>query len=42
MTGFGSRVGFFTNVSSTLYSLLYNFDEGSRERKDILNRLNNK
>jgi len=39
MTGFGSRVGFFTNVSSTLYSLLYNFDEGSRERKDILNRL---
>ncbi len=39
MIGFGSRVGFFTNVSSTLYSLLYNFEKGSNEWASIINRL---
>jgi hypothetical protein len=39
MRGFGTKVGFYTNVSSSLYALLYNFDEGSSEYNAIMQRL---
>ena len=39
MKGFGSKVGFFTNISSTLYALLYNFPRDSLEYRIILDRL---
>jgi hypothetical protein len=34
-----NKIGFFTNLSSTFYSLLYNFQRGSKEYETILNRL---
>ena len=34
-----NKIGFYTNVSSTLYTLLSNFEEGTPEHTAILNRL---
>jgi len=34
-----NKIGFYTNVSSTLYALLANFKTPSPERETILNRL---
>ena len=39
INGLGTKVGFFTNTSSSFYSLLADFDEFSDEYKTILNRL---
>jgi len=39
LNGYNSKVGFATNISSSLYSLLEEFPKGSEERKVILNRL---
>ncbi len=37
--GFNTRVGFLTNLSTTMYSMLPLFDENSNEYKEILRRL---
>jgi hypothetical protein len=34
-----NKIGFFTNISSSLYALLYDFPEGTLERKQIETRL---
>lgn len=34
-----NKIGFFTNVSSSLYSVLYSFEKGTTERNKILQRL---
>jgi len=39
MKGFNTKVGFITNLSSTYYSMLYNFEKGTQEYIAILNRL---
>ena len=39
LRGHNSKLGFATNISSTLYALLDEFPEDSIERKTILNRL---
>ena len=39
MNGFGTRVGFLTNVSSSFYSLIYNYPKQSLEYNTILQRL---
>lgn len=39
LNGYNSKVGFATNVSSSLYAFLEEFPEGSPERETILNRL---
>jgi hypothetical protein len=38
-TGFGTKVGFYTNVSTAYYALLANFGESSAEAKTIQQRL---
>lgn len=37
--GFGTKIGFYTNVGSSMYALLSEFPEGSKEREVLLNRL---
>ena len=39
MLAFGSDIGQITNKSTSMYSMLYNYDENSQEYKEILNRL---
>ena len=39
LRGHNSKLGFATNISSTLYSMLNNFEPESKEYKTILNRL---
>ena len=39
MKGFGTKVGFFTNISSSFYSMIYNYQIGSPEYNVILQRL---
>ena len=39
LRGYNSKVGFATNISSSLYSLLEEFQTGSKERDTILKRL---
>lgn len=39
MKGFGTKVGFLTNVSSTYYSLISNYAKDSQEYNTILQRL---
>lgn len=39
LNGYNSKVGFATNISSSLYTLLEKFPEGSKERDTILKRL---
>jgi len=39
MDSFNSKIGFITNVSSSLYVLQNKFEEGSREQKEIDKRL---
>ena len=39
LNGYNSKVGFATNISSSLYTLLEEFAEGSPERETILKRL---
>lgn len=39
MDGFGTKIGFYTNVGSSMYALLSEFPEGTREREILLSRL---
>jgi hypothetical protein len=39
MKGFNTKVGFLTNLSTTMYSMLPMFDENSDEYKEIIRRL---
>jgi hypothetical protein len=39
LTGMNQKVGYFTNVSTTFYCLLDNFEKGSKEHDAILQRL---
>jgi hypothetical protein len=39
LNGYNSKVGFATNISSSLYALLEEFPEGSKEHETILKRL---
>lgn len=39
LNGYNSKVGFATNISSALYTMLANFDKGSQEYETIQNRL---
>lgn len=39
MKGFNTKVGFITNLSSTYYSMLSNFEVGTKEYSTVLNRL---
>jgi len=39
MKAFNSRIGFITNCSTTLYSMLPLYEEGTREHNEIINRL---
>jgi len=39
MNGFNTKVGFLTNLSTTMYAMLPMFDENSKEYKEIIRRL---
>jgi len=39
LNGFNSKVGFATNISSTIYSMLEEFPDGSKEKEILQNRL---
>jgi hypothetical protein len=39
MLSFNSKIGFITNVSTTMYSMLPNYEENSPEYKEILKRI---
>lgn len=39
LKGFNTKVGFLTNLSTTMYAMLPKFQEGSKEHNEILRRL---